>query len=1494
VSERPVDRGISAVDGEIRTIAQVGGKVIFGGTFTKVGPAPHGAAGSVDLGGAAFRSGFPAVAGAVFAAVPDGAGGWYLGGSFTAVGGVARRNAAHVDAGGGVGPWNPDPDGAVYALAVESDAVYLGGGFVNVDGQPASRLAKVDRSAGDIVWAGAPNNVVRALALAPAGGRLYVGGQFTKVGATTVLRLAALSTGTGSLDTTFGLPSVNNVVRTIEASTDSVWFGGEFTTVNGSSRIRLAALDAATGGLKSFRADANGVVFDIQAGPDGLLYAGGRFSTVGGQTRNRVAAVDAVTGSVSSLTVTGITGDVLAVAPDGTTGLHIAGTFVITPEKTQPARLARIDLATGAATAVVSYAALPQSLSRAPVTGGTGIYVLARNGADLFIAGDFSDYGLVDRARLGAYALATGALDTGFAPAPDGPVNIVKGSADGQSVFVGGQFTTMAGQPHRNIAKLDLTTGVPAASFTASTDSYVKDMAVRSDGQAVYVGGNFDNVNGSDTTKLAALDPTSGALLSGFVMPLTEPTGPTTEGGARALALSPDDRTLMVIGNFRRVNNVDRPLVAQIDVSQSQATVTEWRTELYNQPCARGQVGWMRDVDFAPDGATAYIVSAGHFYYPACDSANAFPMGVTGNDVKPLWTTKIGDTIESVAATGGVVYIGGHFRYIETETLTQSRFQLAALDPDTGVGLNWVPNADGFRGVVALESEPAGLLIGSDGDTVGGVPHGRMALFASPDPGIDVRKLPDVPWVLTPGGPVRFTVTVRNTYSDRPVTLTTLSDERLGNLGGKGTCTVPQMISAGGSYACEVDDTATGAALTEIKSTTTATATEGTTSLTDADRSVIQVLSSAPVFRLRVGAAPPSVQFPQGDVLFGLTVMNLDLKRSATLTSLVSPQHGDLSSACGLPVVIGPNKLHTCHITRPVGGPVGSRPASSFTAQATYDTGSLSSTASGSTTMLAPPDGSKLLLVVGDAAALSSADTSLKSRLATNYNVQAIDDDVAVAGDAADAAFVLIAPSVGDTKVGTKFTNVAVPVLVIRPTLLDEFKLTGATAADQGSVSGTSYDVVKYLHPLARAFSGAVSVVTADRPLNWGRPGPEADLVARLGPDQSTLFSYGTGKALIDSTPSPACRVALPAGASTLTRWSTNGWALFDRAAAYSAAACGRGMLSTVAGNGNTTYPGDGRPATAVGFNSPWGLAVDAAGNIYVADTSNNAVRKIDANGIVTTVAGTGTAGLSGDGGPATVARLNGPARIAFSPSGDLFIADTNNNRVRRVNASGVITTVAGTGSASYGGDGGQATAARIRQPYDIAFGPDGAYYIADRGNQRVRKVATTGIITTVAGNGVSGYNGDDIPATSARLRTPYSLAVDSHGNLFIADYDNERVRKVNSDGIISTVAGTGVATASGDGGLAIEAGLHKPSHVLVTAAGDLFISEQNNNRVRRVDPTGMIETFAGTGQFGYTGDGGPPVFSTWNRPSAAAFDSAGNLYILDRSNRRVRIIAAS
>jgi sugar lactone lactonase YvrE len=322
--------------------------------------------------------------------------------------------------------------------------------------------------------------------------------------------------------------------------------------------------------------------------------------------------------------------------------------------------------------------------------------------------------------------------------------------------------------------------------------------------------------------------------------------------------------------------------------------------------------------------------------------------------------------------------------------------------------------------------------------------------------------------------------------------------------------------------------------------------------------------------------------------------------------------------------------------------------------------------------------------------------------------------------------------------------------------------------------------------------------------------------------------------------------------------------------------------IDTFAGNGTSGYSGDNGPATSATL-SPGGIAVDSAGNLYIAD--NNRIRKIS-NGVITTVAGNGTYGFSGDNGPATSAQLFNPQGIAVDSAGNLYIADTFNNRIRKV-SGGVITTVAGNGTSGSRDENIPATTAQLNWPYGVAVDSAGNLYIANTYNNRVCKVSG-GVITTVAGNGTHGFSGDNGPATAAQLSWPDGVAVDSAGNLYIADTDNNRIRKV-SGGVITTVAGNGTEGFSGDKGPATAAQLGWPYSVAVDAAGNLYIADTYNNHIRKVS-NGVITTVGGDGTFGFGGDKGPATSAAVS-PSGIAVDSAGRVYIADTVNYRIRIL---
>jgi uncharacterized protein (TIGR03437 family) len=335
------------------------------------------------------------------------------------------------------------------------------------------------------------------------------------------------------------------------------------------------------------------------------------------------------------------------------------------------------------------------------------------------------------------------------------------------------------------------------------------------------------------------------------------------------------------------------------------------------------------------------------------------------------------------------------------------------------------------------------------------------------------------------------------------------------------------------------------------------------------------------------------------------------------------------------------------------------------------------------------------------------------------------------------------------------------------------------------------------------------------------------------------------------------------------------------------------GIVTTVAGNGSRSFSGDGGLATSASLSGPSTVVVDGSGNILIADGGNNRIRKVSPSGIITTVAGGGNGGL-GDGGPATEAWLADPCCVAVDGSGNLFIS--SNQRIREVSASGIITTVVGGNDigiyGGFSGDGGPAASAELYNPLGVAVDGSGNLFIADWGNNRIRKVSSNGIITTVAGNGLPGFSGDNVPATSTALSSPRRVAVDGSGNLFIADTGNQRIRKVSASGIITTVAGNGNGGTSGgfsgDGGLAIYASLYNPTGVAVDGSGNLFIADTGNNRIRKVSASGTITTVVGGGSADPSTDGPATSASLYN-PNGIAVDVSGNLFIADTDWGRIR-----
>ena len=330
-----------------------------------------------------------------------------------------------------------------------------------------------------------------------------------------------------------------------------------------------------------------------------------------------------------------------------------------------------------------------------------------------------------------------------------------------------------------------------------------------------------------------------------------------------------------------------------------------------------------------------------------------------------------------------------------------------------------------------------------------------------------------------------------------------------------------------------------------------------------------------------------------------------------------------------------------------------------------------------------------------------------------------------------------------------------------------------------------------------------------------------------------------------------------------------------------------------------SAFTEDGRPAIEARLYAPNDVALDAAGNLYIADTGNFHIRRVDPSGIISVIAGIGEEGYTGDGGAAIDARLQYPAGVTVDAVGNLFFSESFESRIRRVDPSGIITTIAGTGEKGYAGDGGPAVEAQLSFPSGLAVDAAGNLFIADTGNHRIRKVDTSGVITTVAGTGiyepgVGGFDGDGGPAVAAQLGVPTGVAVDAAGNLFIAVITYSNIRRVDPSGNITTIAGVGRWGFSGDGGPAVEAHLSGPGDLALDAAGNLFIADSGNNRIRRVDSSGIITTIAGTGVRGFSGDGGPAVAAQLDDPRGVAVDAAGNLFIADHDNHRIRKVDPS
>jgi sugar lactone lactonase YvrE len=336
------------------------------------------------------------------------------------------------------------------------------------------------------------------------------------------------------------------------------------------------------------------------------------------------------------------------------------------------------------------------------------------------------------------------------------------------------------------------------------------------------------------------------------------------------------------------------------------------------------------------------------------------------------------------------------------------------------------------------------------------------------------------------------------------------------------------------------------------------------------------------------------------------------------------------------------------------------------------------------------------------------------------------------------------------------------------------------------------------------------------------------------------------------------------------------------------------GTITTIAGNGIAGFSGDGGPALESSLNFPAGLVFDKE-NLYVADRNNHRIRKIDSKGIISTVAGTGIPECCNDNGLAVEAHLYFPSDIDVDTEGNLYISDRSNNRIRKVNSDGIITTMAGLGKPGYGGDFGPADKALLKYPFGISLDNKGNFYIADRGNNRVRKIDQRGIITTIAGDGTHSFGGDYGPANQSSLAFPTDVTVDSLGTVYIADRNNNRVRKIDRLGVITTLMGLSQTEFNGDNEISAETTLHLPFALALNGEDRLLVVDRNHFRVREVRlQSNQVETVAGNGTFLFRGDGGPGGGATLEAPSGIAVDSKGNVLFADRLHQRIRRVGGN
>jgi hypothetical protein len=683
VQAQTIREDLYVTNGEVNALAPSGDTLYIGGLFNYVGP-PTGGGVPVSAANGTPVVGFPGIAGYVFAAVPDGAGGWFVGGSFSSVGGVSRRNLAHILSDNTLGSWDPAPDDAVYALVLRDSTLYAGGAFTSIGGLARNHIAAVRTTDATISdWNPAADGWVKTLALSDY--VVYAGGQFHNIGGEARNRIAAIDLTTG--DATAWNPNANDDVWTLLISGSAAYVGGAFTSIGGQTRNRIATVEIATGNATAWNPNAGSRVRAL-ALSGSTVYAGGDFATIGGQNRNRLAALSASTGLATAWNPNS-NGTVSSIAVNGSI-VYTGGDFS-TIGGASRSNLAALAASTGLAT------------SWSPAGTNDDVLVVSIQGSNIFVGGLLTSTGGVTRSCLAAINLVTGQP---MVWNPNANARVYTLALRGGTVYAGGAFTSIGGQTRNRLAALSASTGLATTwNPNANGDPATVYTLVVSD-STVYVGGYFTEIGGQARNNVAALNTTDGTA-----------TAWNPSANDPVMALLATGSTVYLGGIFTEIGGRERRYLAALDVATGSAT--EWN------PVVRGSLYMtnVRALDLS--GATLFV--GGKF-----DSINAEPRRsvaaistVTGETT--AWSADLLDSgvrdVLALAHDGQALYVGGQFSGIGGET----RANLAAVDLSNAQVSDWQP--DPWSHVAALHAGSSGIYAGGGFAYIDGKPQSYLAAF---------------------------------------------------------------------------------------------------------------------------------------------------------------------------------------------------------------------------------------------------------------------------------------------------------------------------------------------------------------------------------------------------------------------------------------------------------------------------------------------------------------------------------------------------------------------------------------------------------------------------------------------------------------------------------------------------------------------------------------------------------------------------------------------